>query len=149
MKPEGLRRFTGFKYYRVTGGEGEKLTYDPAKGLERARVHARDFLFKRMQQCMDIGRFMKRPPSWPACMTPNFLATGGSRVLISSASFSRRPCPGNAPAIQYSFPNSGPTLSSSNGSASSFFLGVWGYSEFWLNEANDWVYPLLVKHVTA
>jgi 1,4-alpha-glucan branching enzyme len=146
MKPEGLRRFTGLKYYRVTGGEGEKQPYDPARGLERARVHARDFLFKRVQQSLDIGRYMKRPPVM-ACMYdaelfghwwfegPNFIA-----CLFEEAHAQGVPLEFTTPSRILAQPYPLQTVQPRPSS-----WGYGGYSEFWLNEANDWVYPLLVK----
>ncbi len=146
MKPEGLRRFTGLKYYRVTGEGGEKEPYDPLQGLERARVHARDFLFKRMQQSMDIGRYMKRPPVM-ACMYdaelfghwwfegPDFIS-----CLFEEAHLQGMPLAFATPSQILSQPYPLQTVQPRPSS-----WGYGGYSEFWLNSANDWVYPLLVK----
>jgi 1,4-alpha-glucan branching enzyme len=51
----GSRRFSGVKYYRVTGGKGEKDFYDPAAAENAARAHAEHFLKERERQVRDAG----------------------------------------------------------------------------------------------
>lgn len=46
----GVRGDTGFKYYRITGRSEHKEPYDYSMAHEKAREHARDFVYKRRQQ---------------------------------------------------------------------------------------------------
>ncbi len=146
VKPEGIRRFTGLKYYRVTGNQGEKEPYAPQMGIQRAIVHAEDFLEKRIAQMSAIGGFIDRPPL-VACMYdaelfghwwyegPDFLGLvyeknhtlgTGIRFLTLTEYLEIYP-------LQQ-------TLEPSPSS-----WGFGGYSKFWLNESNDWIYADLTK----
>ncbi len=146
MKPEGLRRSTGLKYFKITGGEGEKLPYDPAQGLVKARIHARDFLIKRVQQSMDISRYMKNPPVM-ACLYDAelfghwwFEGTDFISFLFEEAHAQKMPLRFATPSEILGEPQPLQTVQPCPSS-----WGYGGYSEFWLNDSNDWVYPLLVK----
>lgn len=59
---DGLRSFTGIKYYRITGGTAEKQVYDRQSALEAAAEHARHFVESRIQQIQTAYNIMKRPP---------------------------------------------------------------------------------------
>ena len=146
LQPEGIRRFTGLKYYRVTGPTDQKEPYNPSRALQKAEEHALDFLARRKKQAADVGQWMDRPPQ-VVCMYdaelfghwwyegPDFLYSlfaknheaGGALSFISPSAYLRKH-PENQPAQ--------PVFSS---------WGFGGYSEFWLNETNDWIYPHLNK----
>lgn len=51
----GSRQFSGVKYYRVTGGTGEKDYYDPAAAEKAATLHADHFLRERERQVRQLG----------------------------------------------------------------------------------------------
>ncbi|HEY2124373.1 MAG TPA: DUF1957 domain-containing protein, partial [Chthoniobacterales bacterium] len=51
----GSRQFSGVKYYRVTGGTGEKDFYDPAAAEKAAAMHADHFLKERERQVRQLG----------------------------------------------------------------------------------------------
>jgi 1,4-alpha-glucan branching enzyme len=144
LQPEGIRRFTGLKYYRVTGPTDQKEPYDPLRARQKAETHARDFLSKRLKQVQTVSQWMDRPPL-VTCMYdaelfghwwyegPDFLyflfeanhrAGGGLSTTTSTAYLSE------CPALQ----TTQPVFSS---------WGLGGYSEVWLNETNDWMYPPL------
>ncbi len=48
-------RFTGLKYHRITGREGEKQLYHRAWAEEAATAHAAHFLASRRQQLRELG----------------------------------------------------------------------------------------------
>jgi 1,4-alpha-glucan branching enzyme len=48
--PFGTRTMTGLKYHRITGPLDDKAPYQPGVALERAAVHAADFLAHRTAQ---------------------------------------------------------------------------------------------------
>jgi 1,4-alpha-glucan branching enzyme len=146
LQPDGIRQFTGLKYYRVTGPTDQKEPYDPGKALQKAEEPARDFLTRRKKQAAEVAPWMDRPPLM-VCMYdaelfghwwyegPDFLyflfeknqAGGGSLSFVSPGAYLEK-YPENQPAQ--------PVFSS---------WGLGGFSEFWLNETNDWIYPHLHK----
>ncbi len=146
VRPEGVRRFTGLKYYRVTGGEAPKEPYQPEKALAKVKEHARDFLFKRQRQMDGIGKSMDRLPSI-VCMYDAELFGHwwyeGPEFLKSLFEINHQ----ENLAIQFKTPSQvldlQPELQTVEPSTSSWGFG--GYSNFWLNETNDWIYPLLTK----
>ena len=142
LQPEGIRRFTGLKYYRVTGPGDRKEPYDPAGASARAREHAVDFLARRRAQAAEASQWMDRPPLVTAMYDaelfghwwyegPEFLQAlfeenrGGALEFLTPSDYLDRH-PDNQ-ATQ-------PVFSS---------WGAGGYAGFWLNGANDWIYPLL------
>jgi 1,4-alpha-glucan branching enzyme len=56
------RGFTGMKYYRITGGAGEKEVYDRNAALLAAAEHAGHFLNARLGQIEHLCGIMDRPP---------------------------------------------------------------------------------------
>lgn len=144
LQPEGLRRFTGLKYYRVTGATEDKRVYEPEAALKKAREHAGDFLSRRLKQARETALLMEHPPLI-TCMYdaelfghwwyegPDFLYFLFEKNHQTSESL-RFLTP-----LEYLREN--PRLQPTQPVFSSWGLG--GYSEFWLNETNDWIYPYL------
>ena len=64
IQPTGLRKPTGLKYHRVTGDVAldEKQPYNREKAMERATVHADNFVFNRTKQIEYLAGRMDRPP---------------------------------------------------------------------------------------
>lgn len=60
--PFGARTMTGLKYYRITGPTEDKAPYQPGVALERAAVHADDFLAKRLAQVGNVSNTLPTPP---------------------------------------------------------------------------------------
>lgn len=136
---------TGIKYQRVTGGE-PKAIYDPRRAKAKARQHAQDFIDKRQQQIARLSAAMDRPPMivapydaelfghwwfegpyWLECVL-RLAAEKSSAVGLAGCSdyLNRQPAP------QIAAP-----------AASTW--GDQGYSAYWINESNGWIYPLLHK----
>jgi 1,4-alpha-glucan branching enzyme len=57
-----IRVDTGYKYYRITGGGGDKELYNPAAAAKRAEMHARDFVARRALQLSQASAGMERMP---------------------------------------------------------------------------------------
>ncbi|HTC20648.1 MAG TPA: 1,4-alpha-glucan branching protein domain-containing protein, partial [bacterium] len=144
LQPEGIRRFTGLKYYRVTGPGDQKEPYEPQRARLKARQHAQDFLSQRQAQMGKVGPWMDRPPLVTSMYDaelfghwwyegPDFIyflfelnhQSGDPLSFITPSGYLDR-FPENQPAQ--------PAFSS---------WGLGGYSEVWLNQTNDWIYPLL------
>ena len=139
---------TGIKYHRVTGENQTKAIYRPKLALAKARQHAFDFISQRQRQiealCTEMdstpmivapydaelfGHWWFEGPYW--LETVIRLAdsdTNGIRLISCSDYLERQP------PVQTATP-----------SASSW--GHEGYSSFWINENNDWIYPLLHEAV--
>ena len=138
------RGFTGMKYFRITGGDGEKQVYDRQAALRAADEHAGHFLGARVAQIQNLSGILDRPPLVLAPYDaelfghwwyegPEFLdyfvrkACYDQKVfeLITPEEYLRR-----HPTNQIATP-----------SPSSW--GEEGYWRVWLNEKNEWIYPHL------
>jgi 1,4-alpha-glucan branching enzyme len=142
---EGGGRFpSGIKYHRITGhGAETKQPYQPQAARQRADRHAAHFLQQRQQQATFLSGQMDRPalilapydaelfghwwfegPLWLESLIRKVHAQQ-ELALLTPSDYLRR-----HPLLQRARP-----------SASSW--GEQGYSGFWLNERNAWIYPHL------
>lgn len=140
------RTHTGIKYHRVTGGQLPKAIYQPRQAVAKAEQHARDFIQQRQQQCDALSIEMDRPPVivapydaelfghwwfegplWLEHVLRMASADTNAMQTISCSEYLKQ-----QPAPQVSTP-----------AASSW--GEQGYSSYWINESNDWIYPLIHK----
>jgi 1,4-alpha-glucan branching enzyme len=60
--PFGARTMTGLKYHRITGPTDDKAPYQPGVALERAAIHAGNFLQKRIAQVHACADDLPAPP---------------------------------------------------------------------------------------
>ncbi len=58
---EGIRTFTGMKYYRVTGKTEQKLPYDRAAAMSRMSVHAGHFAESRRSDFERLSGYVPEP----------------------------------------------------------------------------------------
>jgi 1,4-alpha-glucan branching enzyme len=138
---DGFRKTLGLKYYRVTGPTDEKELYDPDVARQRAIEHAGNFMFNRERQIEHlVGVLGRRPiilapydaelfghwwfegPIWLEELFRRIDATRGPVTTATPADYIR-----TEGRIQTATPHH-----------SSW--GYLGYSEVWLNGANDYVY---------
>ena len=145
-----VRRFTGLKYYRVTGSEEEKKFYDPDLASRAAVEHALHFVESRAAQ---LARLESDGVDQPIVMSafdaelfghwwyegPQFL----ERVLRETAK--REEFHFTTPS-EYLVHTDGATLESIEPVSSSW--GEGGYFETWLSEENAWVYPHLHRRAS-
>ncbi len=142
-----VRINTGIKYHRVTGGEQAKEIYQPQQAADKARLHAEDFINKCQQQIEQLSAKMDRPPIIVAPFDAELfghwwfegpqwlewvlrLADTNAMQTISCSDYLQQ-----VSSHQVATP-----------SASTW--GDQGYSDHWINETNDWIYPLLHKAAT-
>jgi 1,4-alpha-glucan branching enzyme len=59
---DGSRLMTGLKYFRITGKGDDKQPYMPGAAAEKAREHARNFVFNRAEQAKHLASRMSVPP---------------------------------------------------------------------------------------
>ncbi|TAK62255.1 1,4-alpha-glucan branching protein domain-containing protein [Methylobacter sp.] len=140
------RTNTGIKHHRVTGDNRPKEIYNPRQAKAKAYQHALDFIDKRQHQIGRLGATMDRPPIivapydaelfghwwfegtyWLECVLRLAGESTGGVQLISCGEYLKR-----RPSAQIATP------------ATSTW-GDQGYSGYWINETNDWIYPLLHK----
>lgn len=141
---EHIRINTGIKYHRVTGADLPKEVYRPKQALYKTQLHAQDFINKRQQQIDRLSTDMDRPPhivspydaelfghwwfegpQWLEWVLRFADSKTNAIQTISCSDYLKQ-----TPAHQIATP-----------SASTW--GDQGYSNFWINETNDWIYPLL------
>ncbi|MEE9354651.1 MAG: 1,4-alpha-glucan branching protein domain-containing protein [Methylococcaceae bacterium] len=144
MVDQSIRVNTGIKYHRVTGHDLPKAIYQPRAALAKATMHAEDFLQKRQQQLARLADDMDRPPivvapydaelfghwwfegpHWLEGLFRGVEKYEDDLQLVSCSDYLSL-----VDAHQVSIP-----------SASTW--GDQGYSNFWINETNAWIYPFL------
>ncbi|MGZ5051417.1 MAG: glycoside hydrolase family 57 protein [Methylobacter sp.] len=137
---------TGIKYHRVTGGGEAKEIYNPKQAQAKARQHAQDFIDKRRQHIERLSADMDVPPIivapydaelfghwwfegvyWLECVLRAAAKDDSSVRLNNCGDYLKQ-----FPPKQVAEP-----------AASTW--GDQGYSSYWINESNDWIYPLLHK----
>lgn len=141
-----IRINTGIKYHRVTGADLAKEIYQPEQALLTAKSHAQDFINKRQQQIDRLSADMDRLP---------IIVSPYDAELFGHWWFEGPQWLEWVLRIAANDTNGVQTVSCSDyltqvaehhvaiPSASTW--GDQGYSNFWINESNDWIYPLLHK----
>jgi 1,4-alpha-glucan branching enzyme len=144
--PDGIRTFTGIKYYRITGKSDRKKPYIRKRALQKARLHATHFFASKNDQVEFLhaklgirpiitaaydaelfGHWWFEGPEWL-----NFLIRRGAR---KKSSF-RFVTPPEYIAGTSDTETSMPSMSS---------WGEGGYCATWVNPSNDWVHRHLIK----
>jgi 1,4-alpha-glucan branching enzyme len=135
---------TGIKYHRVTGGDEPKDIYQPKVALAKARLHAQDFIDKRQQQIEQLCASMDRPPiivaPYDAELFGHWWFEGPAwleqvlRLASDNANGVQTVSCGDYLKLQTSHLVAMPSAST---------WGDQGYSSYWINEENDWIYPYL------
>ncbi|MGM0471527.1 MAG: glycoside hydrolase family 57 protein [Bacillota bacterium] len=135
---------TGIKYHKITDEEcqlHEKELYNPQVGIEKAVEHAKDFIYKRLEQMSKLNQLIDRKPIITAPYDaelfghwwyegPDFLnhlireidREDNNLELISPADYLQE-----YPKNQVCTP---PMCS----------WGANGYNDVWLDSSNDWIY---------
>lgn len=135
---------TGIKYHRVTGEGRPKELYQPKIALAKAQQHAKDFIEKRERQIEHLNIRMGRPPIIVAPYDAELFGhwwfegpTWLEQVLRLASD--------NANGISTVSCSDYLKLQSSHHTAtpSASTWGDQGYSSYWINEENDWIYPYL------
>lgn len=138
------RSFTGIKYYKITGGDGEKAVYNRREAIEAAADHANHFLAARLEQIRAAARVMDRAPFVLAPYDgelfghwwyegPEFLD-----FFVRKMAFDQNTIELTTPS---EYLKQHHTHQIAQPSSSSW--GEEGYWKVWLNETNAWIYPHL------
>ncbi|MBI4838500.1 MAG: DUF1957 domain-containing protein [Nitrospirae bacterium] len=144
IHPDGIRVDTGMKYYRITGKTEDKEPYVREKALETAKEHAGNFLSNREKQAAHFADLLGITP----VITAPYDAELFGHWWFEGAdwlNFLIRKTAGDSEIIKFITPseylNSGVLLQTVLPTQSSW--GWKGYSETWLNDLNEWIYPSL------
>ena len=139
----GVRKFSGVKYYRITGEEKPKELYDRSAAERAADTHAVHFLEQRREQFRRLDSENFDPlvvAPFDAELFghwwfegPRFLETFIRRVAMNENGF-RLTTPSD-----YLLAN--PTQQTIEPAESSW--GDKGYLEVWIDKHNSWIYPRL------
>ncbi|MBI4341299.1 MAG: DUF1957 domain-containing protein [Candidatus Omnitrophica bacterium] len=146
LNGDGTRLNTGLKYYRITGKTDDKQPYDPDRALERAAVHAGNFMFNREKQIEYLRTMMDRAPlilsPYDAELFGHWWYEGPDwlEFLIRKAHYDQQTFELVAPPDYF---REHPTNQVLTPAMSTWGNG--GYNDVWLNGANDWVYRHLHK----
>ncbi len=149
LHADGIRINLGIKYYKITGNTNIKEPYNRQWALDRAALHAENFLFNREKQIEWLsGAFEDRKPiivaPYDAELYGHWWFEGPDWInyLVRKIANDQKTVRLVTP-LEYLQEN--PRCQIATPSASSW--GYKGYSEVWLNGANDWIYPHLHKAV--
>jgi 1,4-alpha-glucan branching enzyme len=155
IHPDGIRTYTGLKYYRITGKTDNKEPYIIQRAREKAAKHAGHFIFNRelqvnfLSETLEVRQSHLKPiitatydaelfghwwfegPEWLDFVLRGIhLENRNFRTITPSEYLSSQACRrSNLQVCQ-------PSMSS---------WGDKGYSEVWLNCSNDYVYRHLLK----
>lgn len=144
IQSNGLRKFTGIKYHRITGRTAHKELYHRHTAWERAAEHAGNFMFNRERQIEYLAATLGNTPivvsPYDAELFghwwfegPDFLNFFFRKTAFDQNIF-KTITPGE-------YLQKYPTHQLATPSASSW--GSKGYWEVWLEGSNSWIYPHL------
>ncbi|MDP3789465.1 MAG: DUF1957 domain-containing protein, partial [Candidatus Omnitrophota bacterium] len=146
IHPQGIRVNTGMKYWRITGNTEYKEAYVPEWAREKAAMHAGNFLFNREKQVEHLSAHMDRKPliiaPYDAELFGHWWFEGPMWIdfLMRKMAYDQKTVKMITPS---EYLKEYPTNQMSMPSASTW--GYKGYSEFWLEGGNDWIYRHLHK----
>jgi len=148
IHPEGHRLYTGFKYHAITHEKlHDKWVYEPEIARGKAGLHASHFRDSRRAQCEALAARMRRPPlivaPFDAELFGHWWFEGVQFLddLFRQLHFDQggQDAPGRVePVTPAQYLDRHPTHQVSTPGASSWGRG--GFSEYWLDESNAWVY---------
>lgn len=141
----GMRSLLGIKYYRITGKEGDKQPYNRQVALARAAEHAANFLFNREKQVEWLAGSMGDRPAlvvapYDAELFGHWWFEGPEWIdFLLRKTHSDQETVKTITVPEYL--EAHPRLQVSQPVMSSW--GYKGFSEVWLNDSNQHIYPHL------
>jgi len=151
-----IRKFTGIKYHRVTGRDGEKEHYDPGEAARLAEAHASHFLGARRQQLNELrtldfdpiivapfdaelfGHWWFEGPQFLEALIRKAAHVEQDLRLTSREEYGRGDFQLTTPT---QFLGRHPTQQTVSPAASTW--GENGHLGVWLDKTNSWIYPHL------
>jgi 1,4-alpha-glucan branching enzyme len=150
IDPIGIRANTGMKYYKITGKTDHKKPYNREQALDRALVHAGNFMFNRENQAQYCASLMDRAPiivaPFDAELFGHWWYEGPEwlNFLIRKIAFEQNTI---ALCTSSDYLAANPDNQVCKPSLSSW--GHKGYCEVWLDPGSDWMYPQIFKMETS
>ncbi|MEO0453186.1 MAG: 1,4-alpha-glucan branching protein domain-containing protein [Verrucomicrobiota bacterium] len=144
IQPNGLRKFTGLKYYRITGKTAEKEPYQPRVAEERTADHAGNFMFNREKQIEHLSSILGNEPiilsPYDAELFGHWWFEGPSflNYLLRKTAYDQDTFKMITPS---EYLEKFPTQQLVQPCASSW--GANGHNEVWVEPSNTWIYPHL------
>lgn len=147
IQPDGTRKNTGIKYYRVTGKTDKKQPYNLAMARQKANFHANHFVRCRAEQLTKLAHVFRDKP--PIVLSPYdaelyghwwFEGPDWLNLVLRKAHFHQDTYQMITP---YEYLELHPENQVAQPSPSSW--GAQGYNSFWLNPTNDKIYRHLHK----
>jgi 1,4-alpha-glucan branching enzyme len=144
IHPDGIRLDTGIKYYRITGKGEHKDVYIPVWAEGKAETHAGNFMHNREKQIQYLASVMDRKPlivaPYDAELFGHWWYEGPVWLdrLIRKVGSEQKTFRLTTPS---EYLEEYPVNQVCSPSMSSW--GHRGYSEVWLNDSNQWIYPHL------
>jgi len=144
LPQDGARKFTGIKYYRITGRTANKQIYVPGWAEAAADYHAGDFMVSRTNQ---IQNLIESTNIDPLVLSPFDAELFGHwwyegprflNLFIRKAVYDQKVFELTTPSA---YLEKHDTLQIISPSPSSW--GHKGFWEVWLDESNSWIYPHL------
>ena len=141
IHPDGIRIMTGIKYHRITGPSDHKEPYLPERAREKAAEHAGNFMFNREKQAEYLyARLGKKPlivAPYDAELYGHWWYEGPQWL-----DFFIRKITYDSKLIKLTTGHEYLKENTRNQIVTpSFSSWGWkGYSEYWLEGSNDWVY---------
>lgn len=142
LHSDGHRTNLGMKYYRVTKQGDHKEPYDFEKAKERAAIDANHFIQQRIEQIEMLETKMDRPPivvaPYDAELFGHWWFEGPQwlEYLVLKLHYDQSTIemvtPSDYLRLQPKLQEVAPSMSS---------WGHNGFCEYWLDPANDWLYP--------
>lgn len=145
ISPDGVRVYTGIKYYRITGDVdlADKQPYIPETAFEKTKIHAKHFHFSRDKQAEYLANFMDRPPlivsPYDAELFGHWWFEGPDFLyhLFKEIDQHKQIKPITPSEYLEIYPENQVVRPSPSS------WGDRGYYDVWLNGGNDWVYKHL------
>ncbi len=135
---------TGIKYHRITGNNLEKELYDPKYARQTAMIDAQDFINKCQHHIKQLSATMDRPPiiiaPYDAELFGHWWFEGPS-WLESVLRFASKEITSLKTISCSDYLTQHTSHQIATPAASTW--GDEGYSSYWINEENDWVYPFI------
>jgi 1,4-alpha-glucan branching enzyme len=149
VHPDGHRIYTGIKYHAITHEKlHDKWVYDPDIARGRAGLHAAHFRGNRVKQVEHLASVMDRPPLIVSPYDAELFGHWWYEGPIFLADLFRQLHYDQdvvEPITPGDYLDRHPTNQVMTPCASSW--GQRGYSEYWVNESNAWIYRHL--HASA
>jgi 1,4-alpha-glucan branching enzyme len=140
ISPDGVRVFTGLKYYKVTGETDDKQVYIPSNAMSKTYSHAKNFHSNREQQFDYLSEHMDRTPMivspYDAELFGHWWFEGPDFLynLFKEMDSQKTIQPLTPMEYLALYPKN--QVVSPNPSS----WGDKGYYDVWLNRGNDWIY---------